>query len=236
MNAEERDALRAPFPENVIGKLPRLWCGECRKDRRKHCDKHQITTCKECGNRHSTAALHLDYVGHADTTDRLLSVDPGWSWEPMAQDDSGLPRLDPTGGLWIRLTVCGVTRLGYGSADGKVGGDAIKEVIGDAIRNAAMRFGVALDMWRKGDSAEWQSQRDSVNVSAPPKSRGATGAAGRAREELWRVAQAREMTMEEVSAEYYQWSKGSELRDAKAEDIRAFMATIEQTTTVKRSS
>jgi hypothetical protein len=53
--------------------------------------------------------------------------------------------------MWIRLTVCGVTRLGYGHAGSKTGGDAIKEVIGDALRNAAMRFGAALDLWHKGD-------------------------------------------------------------------------------------
>jgi hypothetical protein len=42
-----------------------------------------------------------------------------------------------------------VTRLGYGHPDGKRGGDAIKESIGDAIRNAGMRFGVGIDLWRK---------------------------------------------------------------------------------------
>lgn len=236
MTPEDRDALRAPFPEGAIGKLPRLWCADCRKDRRKHCDRHESKICKECGNKHSVAALHLDYVGHADTTDRLLSVDPAWSWEPMALDDSGLPRLDSTGGLWIRLTVCDVTRPGYGSADGKSGGDAIKEAIGDAIRNAAMRFGVALDMWRKGDAADWQSQRDSVNVSAPPTTRGSSGGAAKAREDLWHVAQAKGMTMEDVAAEFYQWSQGKELRDAKADDVRQYMATIESTTMVQRSS
>lgn len=85
----------------------------------------------------------LDYVGHAAVTDRLLSVDPTWTWEPLALDGNGLPALDSRGNLWIRLTVCGVTRVGVG--DGK----SAKEVIGDAIRNAAMRFGVALDLWSK---------------------------------------------------------------------------------------
>jgi hypothetical protein len=61
----------------------------------------------------------------------------------------GLPAIN--GGLWIKLTVCGVSRFGYGAADGKTGGDAVKEMIGDALRNAAMRFGAALDLWHKGD-------------------------------------------------------------------------------------
>jgi hypothetical protein len=84
----------------------------------------------------------LDYVGHAATTDRLLAVDPGWTWEPVAFDEHGLPAFQGKN-LWIRLTVCGVTRYGVGD------GNSLKECIGDAIRNAAMRFGVALDLWSK---------------------------------------------------------------------------------------
>lgn len=91
----------------------------------------------------------LDYVGHADVTDRLLAVDPSWTWEPVSPVER--ETLPPSNGLWIKLTVCGVTRIGYGDADGKTGGDAIKEMIGDAIRNAAMRFGVALDLWSKSE-------------------------------------------------------------------------------------
>ena len=85
----------------------------------------------------------LDYVGHAAVTDRLLAVDPEWTWEPFATDAMGLPLEDRAGNLWIRLTVCGVTRIGVG--DGKTA----KEKIGDALRNASMRFGVALDLWSK---------------------------------------------------------------------------------------
>jgi hypothetical protein len=92
----------------------------------------------------------LAYVGHAALTDRLLDADPTWSWEPVPNAESlGLP-CSP-GGMWIRLTVCGVSRLGFGHAEGKKGGDAIKEIIGDALRNAAMRFGAALDLWHKGE-------------------------------------------------------------------------------------
>src|SRR5690242_7969044 len=91
----------------------------------------------------------LDYVGHAAVTDRLLTVDPEWSWEPFALTPEGLPALDKSGNLWIRLTIKGVTRIGVG--DGK----NAKEVVGDAIRNAAMRFGVALDLWAKENLVEF---------------------------------------------------------------------------------
>jgi len=93
----------------------------------------------------------LDYVGHAALTKRLLETDLEWSWEPFAVGQDGLPKLDEAGGLWIRLTVCGITRIGYGDAGNSKGTQAIKEAIGDALRNAGMRFGAALDLWHKGD-------------------------------------------------------------------------------------
>ena len=97
------------------------------------------------------AGLQLDFVGHAAVTQRLLEVDPDWTWEPMGYDPSGLPAFDDHGGLWIRLTVCGVTRCGYGEPMGGDVFDRRKGAIGNAIRNAAMRFGVALDLWSKDD-------------------------------------------------------------------------------------
>jgi len=135
------ELLRVPFPEGQISKLPKF-----RKD-----STARKIRCQICGGDHPEDAVHLDYVGHAALTNRLLDADPEWNWEPLAVDESGLPRMDRCGGMWIKLTVCGVTRLGYGHAEGKQGGDAIKEVIGDALRNAAMRFGAALDLWCKGD-------------------------------------------------------------------------------------
>jgi hypothetical protein len=138
------ELLREPFPDRLISKKPKF-------KRDPNVPKVQNVYCKECGQYHPKEAIHLDYVGHAALTDRLLDADPEWNWEPLAVDESGLPRMDRCGGMWIKLTVCGVTRLGYGHAEGKQGGDAIKEVIGDALRNAAMRFGAALDLWCKGD-------------------------------------------------------------------------------------
>lgn len=140
--------LRRPFPAHQISKLPKptkRQTDEVRDDFKKG------IRCPICGAWHHKDVVHLDYVGHAALTDRLLDADPEWNWAPVATTDKGVPALDENGGMWIRLTVCGVTRLGYGHPDGKRGGDAIKEVIGDALRNAAMRFGAALDLWHKGD-------------------------------------------------------------------------------------
>ena len=140
------DLLRAPFPANQISKLPKPT--KAQTDEVRNNFKAGIR-CDICGGWHHPKVVHLDYVGHAALTDRLLDADPNWNWEPVTDD--GLPKLDQNLGMWIRLTVCGVTRLGYGHAEGKKGGDAVKEVIGDAMRNAAMRFGAALDLWHKGD-------------------------------------------------------------------------------------
>jgi hypothetical protein len=93
--------------------------------------------------------IRLDYVSHGNVTRRLLEVDPEWNWEPMSFDDQGLPLFDERGGLWIKLTVCGITRIGYGEPQGSDTYDRIKGAIGNAIRVAAMRFGVALDLWAK---------------------------------------------------------------------------------------
>ena len=101
-----------------------------------------------------TGGLQLDYVSHAWVTDRLLQVDPAWSWKPMAFTEAGLPAFDSNGGLWIELTICGVTRYGYGEPQGRDKFDMTKGAIGNAIRNAAMRFGVALDLWAKESPAE----------------------------------------------------------------------------------
>jgi hypothetical protein len=108
----------------------------------------------------------LDYVGHAATTDRLLQVDTDWTWEPFAVDAAGLPALSKDGDLWIRLTVAGVTRIGVG--DGK----NMKERIGDAIRNAAMRFGVALDLWAKEDLRD-VGEDEPVRKATPPRKKAA---------------------------------------------------------------
>lgn len=137
--------LREPFPEHQISKLPKGTKAQ------NECPSGEKVNCKVCGGWHHPRIIHLDYVGHAALTDRLLDADPNWNWEYVAVGPDGNPVFDKDGGMWIRLTVCGVTRLGYGDAQGKVGANATKERIGDALRNAAMRFGAALDLWHKGD-------------------------------------------------------------------------------------
>lgn len=178
----QREALLSllePFPEDRIGKLPRVTCGDC-SDRRTQCHEHKRVYCKTCRATVSTKHIHIDYVGHADVTERLLRVDPVWSWEPFALDEDGLPKLDVDDlgrpvGLWIRMTVLGVTRIGYGSCP-SAQPDAVKVLIGDAIRNAAMRFGIALDLWSKTERSNPAADNpvaDAGQRAAPAKLRAA---------------------------------------------------------------
>lgn len=154
--SKDRDVwaeLQRPFDSAQVGKLPRITCGKCRDQRSKVCDEHRKQKCSDCDNWITTAHLHLDYVGHAQVTARLLEVDPEWYWEPVAWDTDGMPAIavEQNGRrvMWIKLTVAGMTRLGVGISG--AGEEVEKVLIGDALRNAAMRFGVALDLWAKGD-------------------------------------------------------------------------------------
>ncbi|MEU1078238.1 hypothetical protein ABZ404_37240 [Streptomyces sp. NPDC005878] len=166
--------LRGDFPDSQIQHLPKIWCSDCSRSRAKVCEnpRHAKAKCEECGNYITTAHVDLDYVGHAELTHRLLDADPLWDWEPVAFDPHGLPAFDQNGGLWIRLTVCGHTRLGYGDAQGKSGPNAVKEAIGDALRNAAMRFGAALNLWAKSDLREAQNEHPKT---ADDEGRSSTG-------------------------------------------------------------
>lgn len=192
MSDVDLKALRALFPPEYVGKLPRVTCSDCTNNKGS-CGKHPKASCKECGNWISEKHIHLDYVGHADVTMRLLDVDPEWTWQPKATRPdpevmkaaiaSGNPEIvkavienappkfehDRNGnavGLWINLTVGSVTRPGVGSCPGNQA-DAEKVLIGDALRNAAMRFGVATELWAKGDRAD-------------PTAENATASAGKA--------------------------------------------------------
>ena len=160
------ERLRMPFSGDDISKkpVPMAWMTNEMKDPAK---KGSVgINCTICGGWHHRKADHLDYVGHAAITNRLLDADIAWNWEPVATNEDGTPKMQ-NGGMWIKLTVCGVTRLGFGDADGKTGGNATKEAIGDALRNAAMRFGAALALWHKGDLHASNNDHTDEPAAAP---------------------------------------------------------------------
>lgn len=157
---EKLAALRAPFPDDAVNLKP-VYTGDYEygdgyEDRECKIPESAFGKCDVCGRRHALPAKHLRYVGHARITERLNDVDPEWRWEPFAVDADGVPIIRG-GSMWIKLTVCGVTRIGVGDAGGKYGTNATKEIVGDAIRNAAMRFGCGLEMWFEQDGDEYDS-------------------------------------------------------------------------------
>ena len=149
--------LQEPFKESEISDLPKPTKKQTDDVKQ---DFKQGIRCEVCGGWHHRNVVHLKYVGHAALTKRLLDADPTWNWEPVAVNEDGTPKLDKDSGMWGKLTVCGVTRLGYGDAQGKNGPNATKEVIGDFLRNAAMRFGAALDLWSKADLTKNDIEED----------------------------------------------------------------------------
>jgi hypothetical protein len=207
--------LREPFADTEVGKLPKPITKVSQGDPRYKCVKGHAEFGKasvdgvECGGKH-TPSVHLDYVGHAAVTKRLLDADEGWTWEPVAWGSDGLPVMDRNGGLWIRLTVGDVTRFGYGDAQGKTGGNAVKEAIGDALRNAAMRFGVALDLWHKGDFADVPDDAPAVDWVTEARNAPSADAALH----VWQMARANKAAqdvLDEIS------TIGTEKRQAEAQ-------------------
>jgi hypothetical protein len=147
---------------------------------------------------------------------RLLEVDPNWRWTPLHPDidDRALaavfqggasveamqlalqwlaehspPRIE-NGGIWIRLHVAGFTAIGFGDADGKTGSPRdVKVMIGDAIRNAAMRLGMGTYLWSKSEKARATLARQGVDDDEPAPRRAERQRAGEpaAGEDPWEV-------------------------------------------------
>jgi hypothetical protein len=218
MTPEMQAALRAPFARKQIGKLPKVWCTLC-SDKRKECGDHKRAKCNVCKAFVSTAHSHVNFVGHAEVRDRLLQVDPEWNWEPLAFDHDGLPAMDGHGGMWIRLTVGGVTRPGYGHADGKTGGNAVKETIGDALRNAAMSFGVALDMWRK-ETLVVEDETPAREVERPAQTE--EERKSELRGQINAVSKRAGLSVDQIAAEFTLWS-GQQQLDIRTAGIPALV-------------
>lgn len=191
-------ALRAPFAEDEVELLPKPYSKDSPKG-----------NCKDCGGYHGLPAVHLSYVGHAGLTMRLDDVvgPAGWSWEPFALDAAGLPAMGH-GGMWIRLTILDVTKIGFGDANGKTGPSATKEIIGDALRNAAMRFGIGTYLWSKSDKAHAILARQGVDEDSAPQADTRPDPLAEAKAEAFAAARALKLTNEEMIAEWQVWDDG----------------------------
>ena len=91
--------------------------------------------------------IQLDFVGHADITRILIEIDPLWSYEPCGWDN-GRPAIHVENGMatmWAYLIIHGKKMLGVGSVRADKP-ELHKELIGDFLRNASMRFGISLSL------------------------------------------------------------------------------------------
>jgi hypothetical protein len=193
------DLLRQPLPAHLIGKKP---IGGPKKQSGRYPEGTPMAKCEVCHGYLPRDHQHLDFAGHAAVTERFLAADPAWMWTPVADPaQKGLPTINS--GMWIYLTICGVTRLGFGDAGDNSGGNGVKEMIGDALRNAGMRFGVGLELWHKGDlhPAAQAGAQDSQQQAQRPADSSATAPADQARAEQDRAAEQAPGDPSEVTAQ-----------------------------------
>ena len=113
----------------------------------------------------------LAYVGHAEITLALIDCDPEWTWTPTATDpDTGGPRITKQGNrfvMWGHLTVLGVSRLCVGTCEDRKF-EPEKELLGDALRNGAMRFGIGTKLWSKASGADPAGADSAGGYDFPP--------------------------------------------------------------------
>lgn len=225
LTQEDRDALAAPFPPEAIGHKPIIVCRDCEA---RECVEHRPEPCTICHQVITTAHEHHQYVGHAEVTARLFSVDPGWDYEPFAVGPDGLPVFDEYGGFWIWLIVKGERRKGYGHADGRKGGDAVLIAIGHAVRIAAERgFKVALYLRRQ--QAQLQH-----GLPEPAGEQPATGpveqTAKQLKKEAQKVGHRKRMKFIHVLREFDKWANGkADWSTADPVVLRGFIDHLEKT-------
>ena len=179
------DQYADPDPA-TLSKLPKPKQRDAEKGR---CDADAVrrgVSDYACGGWHGLPALHLDYMGHADVTEALIRIDPQWSWRPAAiNPNTGGPQITQGVGtgkliaMWAYLTVLGVERLCVGTCEASKQ-EAEKELIGDMLRNGALRFGIAVRLWSKADHADTAGD-DSPAATVQPELVAAGGAAAAVR-------------------------------------------------------
>lgn len=112
--------------------------------------------------------VNLSYVSHSEITRILITIDAGWSWEPI-EWINGRPAIHIENGMatmWGKMTLLGKPMICVGSARADKG-DYEKELIGDLLRNGSMRYGIALNLWSKQDSTSGGVSVQTITKSFP---------------------------------------------------------------------
>lgn len=142
-------------PADMLAKLPKPKQRGADKGRCNEAAVQARQTDYACGGWHGLPAVHLDYMGHADVTEALIREDPAWNWRPAAINPAtGGPAYGKNAKglivMWGHLTLHGVERMCVGTCEPDKF-EIEKELIGDMLRNGAMRFGIAVRLWSKAD-------------------------------------------------------------------------------------
>jgi hypothetical protein len=148
-------ALRAPFPPEQIGKLP------------KGKERDPKSECGVCGGFHGQGMFHLDYIGHAWITERLNEFGGDWVMVP------GAPMMSDNDLVWMQgtLIVGGVSRHEVGCADPRKQ-EWPKLLWSDTLTRCAMRHGIGLALWQKDTPIAEDRVRGAESRSAGPRTSG----------------------------------------------------------------
>lgn len=160
--------------------------------------------------------LVLDYMGHADVTLALLAIDPAFEYGWVEDQHNGTMAIEETKDLYVLngwLTLHGVTRKGVGTCE-KRKQEYHKELIGDLLRNCAMRFGVATSLWSRAEAVE--AAVESPATWEPP------ARVARAYDALKGLSDESKAKVKELSAEY-----GKKITVKDMTDDEAWLLTIE---------
>lgn len=105
---------------------------------------------------------YVDYVEWHTVADLLDRLVPDWSHAVR-----GVVQIGDFVAVTAAITINGVTRegVGTGPADGETG---IKKAEHDALKRAAVKFGVARDLYRDEDGSNDSSRRTGNNSPASP--------------------------------------------------------------------
>lgn len=152
----------------------------------------------------------LDYIDAPVVIERLDSVVPG-EW------DSTLELLPPAGGeepfaFKCRLQVLGVIREDVGT------GANYKEAATDALKRAAVRFGIGLELYRDHGTPRPQVVRQEGENRRPPSTRGAAPTSGTAATKSTAVATADEPSCPKCGGRM--WDNRASKRNPRAPDYK----------------
>lgn len=177
------EKLRAPFPPEQIGKLPK---GKA---------KGENVACATCGGWHATNLIHLDYIGHAWLTERLNEYGGDWTLKP------GTPMFAGEDLVWMEgtLIVGGVARHEVGCADPRKE-EWPKLLWSDTLTRCAMRHGIGLALWQKDTPVAEDREIRSSRAKQPQAATRASGASSSARSQDPDLEAVLELLQDDVAA------------------------------------